>query len=229
VPDVLLEEKAGVYRLRLKPGGKVPIQRAQRPEAGTARKINVAFGNVPLAEALELIYRQPGAPAGKAPVQVEPDVPDNPVNLIHSDDAEPALLRIAVRQSATRVRDLRLEEKEGRFTVGIRPNPQREPPPPIRPNLPPPGLTDRRIVLAFRGAPLRYVLQAVLNSVLPSFGPTPEYEINSDVPDVPVTFTLVTASPDQALETTLSEVKKQVRGLNLRKENGKLLFTGPAP
>lgn len=229
VPDLQLVEKEGAYRIQLKPGGTVPPYRPRRPAAGTARQVNAAFGNLPLSEAVELIYRQPNAPAAKPPVEIERDVPDRIINLVYSDDTEAPVLRFAVRQAATTVRDLRLEQKDGRFVVGIRPNPQREPPPPIRTNLPPPGLKDQRIVLGFRAAPLRYVLRAVLDTTLPAFGPTPEYVLVGDPPDVPITFTLVTLSAEQALETTLAEIKKQARGVNLRRENGSLIVTGPVP
>lgn len=229
VPDLELVEKEGAYRIQLKPGGTVPPYRRPRPAAGTARQVNVAFGNLPLSEAIELIYRQPGAPPGKPPVEIERDVPDHPVNLMYSDDTEAPILRIVVRMAATGVRDLRMEEKDGRYVVGIRPNPQREPPPPIRSNLPPLGLKDQRIVLAFRGAPLRYVLRAVLDTTLPPFGPTPEYVVGEQVPDAPITFTLVTLNREQALETTLAEIKKQARGVTIRREEGKVFLSGPAP
>lgn len=229
IPDLLLEEKDGIYRFSLKTGGKVPPRRFPRPEPGSARKLNVAFGNVLFREAVELIYRQPATPAGKSPVSIEAEVPDTPINLVYSDDAEPWVLRSVVRQAMPVTPNLRLEEKDGQLTLGIRPNAQREPPPRIRPNAPPLGVADRRIVLAFRGAPLRFVLRAVLDSTLPTFGPTPEYDISDQVPDAPISFTLVTLNPEQALATTLAELKKQVRGLTIQPGEGKLHFTGPVP
>lgn len=229
IPDLLLEGKDGIYRFSLKPGGKVTPSRFPRLEPGSARKLNVAFGNVPFKEAVELIYRQPATPAGKAPVRIEAEVPDTPINLVYSDDAEPWVLRLAIRQAATVTPDLRLEQKDGQLTLGIRPNAQRESPPRIRPNAPPSGVTDRRIVLAFRGAPLRFVLRAVLDSTLAAFGPTPEYDISDQLPDAPISFTLVTLNPEQALTTTLAELKKQVPGLTIQPAEGKLHFAGPVP
>jgi hypothetical protein len=188
----------------------------------------VAFGNLPLSVATTLIYRQPGMPVGKVPVLVEETVPNQNVNLVFSDNEEQSLLRVLVRQAAASVRDLRLEENEGRFVVGIRPNAPLQPPPALRGNLPPVDPASRRIALGFREAPLRFVVKAVLGSLLPSIGPTPEYVIDADVPDTLVSFTLVTASPEQALETTLAELKKQVKGLTIRTEDGKLHFSAPA-
>lgn len=168
--------------------------------------------HLPFREAVELLFRQPATPAGKSPVSIEAEVPDTPIKLVYSDDAEPWVLRVATRQAATVSRDLRLEQKDGQLTLGIRPNAQREPPPRIRPNGPPPGVMDRRIILAFRGAPLRFVLRAVLDRTLPAFGPTPEYDISDQVPDAPISFTLVTLNPEQALATTLAELRNRCEG-----------------
>ena len=223
VPDLRMELKNGIHRIFLKPGGKIPP--LPKPAEDPARKITVALLNVPFQEAVDLVYQLPGAPEKPGPVEFEEKIGNPPVHLAFTHDNEKVIVRFLVRQAGTVVRDLGMEEKNGKLVVGLRPGQKRGGPDEFGELYAPPLLNpQRRLVIAARSVPLRQVLTALLDHTLPRFGPSPGYEIDPLVPDTPVSFTLITGKPETALPFLEKELSKQVKGLQIRTENDKLHF-----
>ena len=96
---------------------------------------------------------------------------------------------------------------------------------------PPLANPEPRLVLAFRRTPLKTVLSMVLRNALPRFGILYELEIENGLPDPPIDFTLVTGKPEEALQSLLTEIKRQAPKIQMELSPGQLKVAArePAP
>lgn len=206
IPGLELSQQDEVYVVSIRPGA-APAARAAPPrEAGADRKITLDLRDMPLRDAIALLFKGSGLQYA-----IDPNVPNVPITLNIRDISLPAALRLIVRQAAIEAPGLTVSKEGEVYLIQRRVFPiSSVTPAAFTPDDP----ARAPFTYNFYEIPLREAVRVLFE------GTGLKCLVAADVPDVPITLNIREIQRVGALRLMVRQAAGRVPDLTYANEGG---------